>query len=111
MTSSPRDAKTLPVVFAVHRIDDKVYFEIPRTLRSTDARQAESSRGRRGELGRQVARIASSLGPPRQQGLPMAGLNSISAARQGDPASRRFRNLATIIYSFQVEAEAKIARR
>ena len=48
-----KDAQSLPGVFTVHRIDDKVYFEIPEDgFDRLDAVACGSGQGLRGELGR-----------------------------------------------------------
>ena len=71
----PKTAKSYPGVFTVHRVDEKIYFEIPKdAFNKLMLWQAEVAQGaRRRHYGGFSLGHASPLGPPRQQGLSLAG--------------------------------------
>jgi hypothetical protein len=105
----PKTAKSLPGVFTVHRVDDKVYFEIPKDgFDKLMLWQAEVVKGPAG-----VTWGGYSLGS-RYLRWDRRGnkvyLWQASFAKRGDKAVQiavDSANMDSIIYSFNVEAEGK----
>jgi hypothetical protein len=106
----PKTAKSLPGVFTVHKVDDKVYFEIPQdAFDKLMLWQAEVVKGPSG-----VTYGGYSLGS-RYLRWDRRGnkvyLWQVSFAKRGDgkaiQAAVDSANMDSIIYSFNVEAEGK----
>ena len=105
-----KDAKTQPGVFAVHRIDDKVYFEIPQdTLGRLLLWQAEVAKGPGGGSwgGAALGDAVAQVGAARQQDLPVEGRVRQAVRRQGRPGRRRGRQHRLDHRRFTVECEGK----
>ena len=105
-----KDFTTQPGVFAVHRHEEKVYFEIP----AGQARPAVplAGRGRQGtgrpKLGRSRPRQRRpQVRAPRQQDLRLEGRLREAVRRQGRPGGRRGRATDSIIAAYTVECEGK----
>lgn len=105
-----KDAKTFPGVFAVHRIDDKVYFEIPKSgFDRLMLWQMEVAKGPAGvswggkSLGHRVLRWE-------RRGNRIL-LWQVSFAKKGNGQAIQHAvdsaNMDTLIYSFAIEAEGK----
>ena len=106
----PKTAKSLPGVFTVHRVEDKIYFEIPKDgFDKLMLWQAEVAKGPAG-----VTWGGYSLGS-RYLRWDRRGnkvyLWQVSFAKRGDGKAIQLAvdsaNMDTIILSFQVEAEGK----
>ncbi|MBI3409219.1 MAG: zinc-dependent metalloprotease [Planctomycetes bacterium] len=105
-----KDAKTFPGVFAVHRIEDKVYFEIPKDgFDRLMLWQAEVAKGPAGiswggkSLGHRVVRW------DRRGNKIFLWQVAFDKRADGKAIQQAVEsaNLSTIIYSFAVEAEGK----
>jgi hypothetical protein len=106
----PKTAKSFPGVFTVHRVDDKVYFEIPEeSFNKLMLWQAEVAKGPAG-----ISYGGFSLGS-RYLRWDRRGnkvyLWQVSFNKHGDGKAIQIAvdsaNMDTIIYSFNVEAEGK----
>ncbi len=106
----PKTAKSLPGIFLVHKVDDKIYFEIPEDgFNKLMLWQAEVAKGPAG-----VTYGGYSLGS-RYLRFDRRGnkvyLWQVSFAKRGDGKAIQHAvdsaNMDSIIYSFNVEAEGK----
>lgn len=105
-----KDAKSLPGVFIVHRIEDKVYFEIPQDgFNKLMLWQSEVVKGPAGVSWGGLSLARSYLRFDRRGNKVY--LWSVSFAKRGDgkavQAAVDAANMDSIIYSFNVEAEGK----
>jgi hypothetical protein len=105
-----KDAKSSPGMFTVHRIDDKVYFEIPEdALQKLMLWQTEVVKGPAGVSWGGLSLSKSYLRFERRGNKVY--LWSVSFAKRGDGKAVQTAvdaaNMDSIIYSFNVEAEGK----
>jgi hypothetical protein len=105
-----KEAQTLPGVFAVHRIEDKVYFEIPQSaFRRLMLWQAEVAKGAPGVSWGGMSLGSSTVRWERRHNRVYLWKVPFTKRADGKAVQSAVEsaNLATIIASFPVEAEGK----